>query len=274
MSIDSHQHFWKYNPVRDAWITDEMSGIQRDFLPEDLLPLLQQHSIDGCVAVQADQSEAETHFLLSLADKYSFIKGVVGWIDLKANDLAQRLEYFRQFPKLKGFRHVVQGEPKGFLSDSKFLAGVKKLSSFGFTYDLLIYHHQLKEALPFVQQLGEVKIVIDHIAKPSIKTGEKTHWELNMAALATFQNVYCKISGMVTEAHWNTWKQEDFDPYLDEVFEVFGPNRVMYGSDWPVCLVAATYESQFSIILNYLSRLSSAEKRLVLGENAERFYNL
>jgi L-fuconolactonase len=274
MNIDSHQHFWKYHPVKDAWITDEMRAIQKDFLPDDLLPLLKQHGISGCVAVQADQSETETNFLLSLAEKHDFIKGVVGWIDLKAVDLEQQLEYFSQFPKLKGFRHVVQGEPKGFLSDQKFLEGVKQLKKFDLTYDLLIYHHQLEEALYFANKVPEVNIVVDHIAKPSIKTGEKTHWELYMAALATFQNVYCKISGMVTEADWKKWKQEDFDPYLDEVFEAFGPNRIMYGSDWPVCLLAAKYEDQLSIVLNYLTRLSSAEKKLVLGENAKRFYNL
>jgi L-fuconolactonase len=274
MNIDSHQHFWKYHPVKDAWITDEMHAIQKDFLPEDLLPLLKQHAIAGCVAVQADQSESETNFLLSLAEKHDFVRGVVGWIDFKADNLEQRLEYFSQFQRLKGFRHVVQGEPKGFLSDPEFIKGVKQLKKFGFTYDLLIYHHQLEEALYFANKVSEVNIVVDHIAKPSIKTGEKTHWELYLAALATFQNVYCKISGMVTEADWRKWKPEDFDPYLDEVFEAFGPNRIMYGSDWPVCLLAAKYEDQFSIIMNYLTRLSSAEKKLVLGENAKRFYNL
>ncbi|HEY3405039.1 MAG TPA: amidohydrolase family protein [Ohtaekwangia sp.] len=272
--IDSHQHFWKFNPVRDSWITEEMSVIRRDFYPQDLKPVLDQNKIEGCVAVQADQSEDETHFLVSLADQNDFIKGVVGWVDLRSNDLPGRLEYFSGFKKLKGFRHIVQGEPAGFLTDKKFIEGIKALSSFGFTYDLLIYHYQLEEALQFVHQLPEVKIVVDHLAKPSIRTGEKTHWELNMAALATFKNVHCKISGMVTEADWKKWNIDDFFPYLDELFEAFGAERLMYGSDWPVCLVAASYEQQLGIVQQYLSDLSDHEKQLVMSENARKFYNL
>jgi len=272
--IDCHQHFWKFNPVRDAWITGEMGVIRKDFYPYDLKPVFDDNGIEGCVSVQADQSEDETHFLLSLADQHDFIKGVVGWVDLLADDLPERLEYFSQFRKLKGFRHIVQDEPKGFLLNDKFSKGVKTLSAFGFTYDLLIYHYQLGEALQFVHQLPDVKIVIDHIAKPSIRTKEKTHWELNMASLATFRNVHCKISGMVTEADWKNWKAEDFFPYLDELFETFGAARLMYGSDWPVCLVAASYEQQLSIVLQYLSRLSEHEKQLVMSENARKFYNL
>lgn len=272
--IDSHQHFWKYDPIRDAWITDDMRVIQKDFYPQDLFPILKQNGITGCVSVQASQSEEETHFLLSFADQHDFIKGVVGWVDLRSDNLRDRLQYFTTFKKLKGFRHVVQGEPKGFLLNEKFIRGVRMLADVGFTYDLLIYHHQLEEALQFVGRLPEVKIVIDHLAKPSIKTGEKTHWELNMAAMATYKNVYCKVSGMVTEADWYTWKPEHFFPYLDELFESFGPERLLYGSDWPVCLVAASYEKQLSIVQQYLSTFSEHEKQLVMGENARKFYNL
>jgi L-fuconolactonase len=274
MTIDSHQHFWKYNPVNHGWINEEMTGIRRNFLPDQLEPLLRDHHIDGCVTVQVDQTEDETAFMLSLADQHDFIKGVVGWVDLRAPDLEERLQHFRQFTRLKGFRHIVQGEPKGFLADRRFIEGVKKLARHNFTYDLLIYHHQLEEALAFVKHVPDVKIVVDHIAKPSIRTGEKTHWELNMAALATFGNVHCKISGMVTEANWAHWAQDDFNPYLDEVFETFGVARVMYGSDWPVCLVAASYGEQLTIVQQYISGLSASEKRLVLGENAKTFYNL
>ena len=272
--IDAHQHFWKYHPERDAWINEDMKVIQRDFLPHDLKPLYDQFGIEGCVAVQADQSEAETHFLLSLADQHDFILGVVGWVDLRADNLTERLDYFSQYKKLKGFRHIVQGEPRGFLTDQKFLGGVHKLRDFNFTYDLLIYHHQLEEALPFAHQVRDVRIVVDHLAKPSIKTKEKTRWELNMAAFATFENVFCKISGMVTEADWKDWKKEDFTPYLDELFEVFGPERLMYGSDWPVCLLAASYEQQLSIIQQYIAPLSDREKQLIGSENARKFYNL
>jgi L-fuconolactonase len=184
------------------------------------------------------------------------------------------LEYYSDFPALKGFRHIVQAEPKGFLLDHKFIEGVKKLTEYNFTYDLLIYHHQLEEALAFVHHVPDVKIVVDHMAKPSIRTKEKTHWELNMAAMATYDNIYCKISGMVTEADWKDIRYENFEPYLDEVFEAFGTSRLMYGSDWPVCLLAASYEQQLSIVHRYISKLSTAEKLAVLGENAETFYNL
>lgn len=274
MYIDAHQHFWRYEPIKDSWITDEMSVIKRDFLPDDLEPLLTKHNFDGCVAVQADQSEQETHALLLHADQYNFVKGVVGWVDLMSPDLRERLDYFSQFEKLKGMRHIVQSEPAGFMLRPEFVRGIKILQEYNLTYDLLISHRQLEEALSFVQQFPNLKIVVDHIAKPSIKTKEKTHWELNMAAMATFENVYCKISGMVTEANWSSWKPEDFFPYLDELFECFGAKRLMYGSDWPVCLLAATYDQQFDIVEQYTSRLTRNEKLLVMSENSRIFYNL
>ena len=188
-AIDAHQHFWKYSPVKDAWITDDMKIIQRDFLPNDLAPVLASNGIDGCVAVQADQSEEETRFLLSLADEHDFIKGVVGWVDLRADNLSERLTYFSKYKKLKGFRHIIQGEPAGFMSDRKFIQGVKKLADFNFTYDLLLYHHQLPEAIQFVQQLPEVKIVVDHLAKPSIRTGDIAAWKRDIASMAAFKNI-------------------------------------------------------------------------------------
>jgi L-fuconolactonase len=274
MHIDAHQHFWNYDAIRDSWISEDMAVIRRHFLPEDLAPVLQANNIGGCVAVQADQSEMETEFLLALADDHDFVKGVVGWVDLRSAGLEERLEYFSQFEKLKGFRHIVQGEPSGFLSDRRFTEGVKKLGHFGFTYDLLIYHHQLEEALPFIEQVGDARIVVDHLAKPSIRTQEKAHWERNMTTLASFDHVYCKVSGMVTEADWKSWKPEDFTPYLDTLFETFGAQRLMYGSDWPVCLLAASYEQQLSIVQSYISRFSDAEKNMVMGENAARFYKL
>lgn len=273
-AIDAHQHFWKYSPVKDAWITDDMKIIQRDFLPNDLAPVLASNGIDGCVAVQADQSEEETRFLLSLADEHDFIKGVVGWGDLRADNLSERLTYFSKYKKLKGFRHIIQGEPAGFMSDRKFIQGVKKLADFNFTYDLLLYHHQLPEAIQFVQQLPEVKIVVDHLAKPSIRTGDIAAWKRDIASLAAFKNIHCKVSGMVTEADWKNWKANDFTPYLDVLFSAFGAERILYGSDWPVCLVAATYQQQLSIAQTYLSTFSEHEKTLVMGENARKFYNL
>lgn len=274
MIIDAHQHFWKYAPETHAWISDEMEVLKKDFLPDHFLEIIDQQKVTGTVAVQAEQSEQETNFLMSLATQFPFIKGVVGWIDLRDKELESKLEFYGKNKLLKGFRHIVQSEPKGFLTDQKFVAGVNKLARYGFTYDLLVYHHQLGEALDFAGKTPNVHIVLDHIAKPSIKTGQKTHWELNLAALATFENVSCKLSGMVTEASWKDWTYEQLEPFIDEVFEAFGTGRIMYGSDWPVCLLAGDYSDQFSVVKKYMSRLSESEKQKVLGENAKRFYNL
>jgi L-fuconolactonase len=224
--------------------------------------------------VQADQSEAETLFLMALAERHAFIKGVVGWVDLRSRDLKERLQHYSSHKKIKGFRHIVQAEPPVFLEDPAFISGVNLLGEFGFTYDLLIKATQLPEALRFLAKVRQTRIVIDHLAKPSIRTGEKTHWELSLAAASTFDNVYCKVSGMVTEADWHNWKLEDFFPYLDEAFETFGADRLMYGSDWPVCLLAARYEQQLEIMSAYLAPFSSDEKHKVMHENARRFYNI
>lgn len=272
--IDSHQHFWKYDSDSHAWITDDMKAIRMDFQPSDLKPLLEKHGIEGCVAVQVDQTEAETLQLLALADANDFIKGVVGWIDLRKENLASRLEYFSTMKTLKGFRHIVQGEKPGFLEQASFVQGVRKLDEFRFSYDLLVYHHQLAEALKFVGQVRDTKIVIDHIAKPAIAAHDIDDWRKHMKAIATHDNVYCKISGMVTEAMWPGWTYDDFIPYLDVVVDAFGTDRLLYGSDWPVCLVAATYDQQFSIVQNYFSAFSPVEKKKILGGNAKRFYNL
>jgi len=272
--IDSHQHFWKYDPSRHSWITDDMKAIRRDFQPQDLKPLLEKQHIDGSVVVQVDQTEDETLSLLTLANQHDFIKGVVGWIDLRNANLQSRLEYFSALKKLKGFRHIVQGEKPGFLSQPSFINGVRKLRHFNFTYDLLVYHHQLAEAVDFVKQVKDAKIVVDHIAKPSIAAQDIRQWETHIRALAGFPNVYCKVSGMVTEGKWPGWKYEDFVPYLDVVTEAFGSGRLMYGSDWPVCLVAASYDQQFSIVQKYFGGLPDPEKKQILGENAKRFYNL
>ncbi|HYG18244.1 MAG TPA: amidohydrolase family protein [Ohtaekwangia sp.] len=274
MTLDAHQHFWKFNAQRDTWITKKMSVIRKDFLPDQIKPLLDRHHIAGCISVQADQSEDEIAFLLSLAEQHRFIRGVVGWVDLRSENLADRLAHFSQFKKLKGFRHVVQGEPKGFLSDPAFIRGVKLLAQFGYTYDLLIYHHQLEEAVVFLEQVPEVRVVVDHIAKPSIATKAYAPWAAGMAAVAAFPNVSCKLSGMVTEAPWDNWKPGDFTPYLDRVFNVFGAQRLMYGSDWPVCLLAGSYKQQYDIVSAYIKELSVTEKLAILGENARRFYNI
>jgi L-fuconolactonase len=275
MQIDSHQHFWKYHPVKDAWITGDMKIIQHDFLPEELLPLLQQHGIDGCIAVQADQSEIETHFLLQLADKYDFIKGVVGWVDLRAENLEERLGYFSAFKKLKGFRHIVQAEPEDdFLLRPDFCKGIEKLVKYGFTYDILIFPRQLSYAASFVKQFPQQAFVIDHLAKPDFRKTDFSAWEKNIRAISVHPNVYCKVSGMVTEADWQHWKPGDFNYCLDVVTETFGTGRLMFGSDWPVCMLAASYNEIYGIVRSYYQSFSAEEQYSIWGGNAAAFYNL
>ncbi len=275
MNIDSHQHFWRYDPVRDRWITPEMSRIRRDFLPEDLLPELRHNQIDGCVAVQADQSEAETFFLLDLAAKHDEIKGVVGWVDLSASNISDRLEYFSQFERLRGFRHIAQSEPDDrFLVRKEFVAGLQCLQHFGFSYDILIYPRQLPAALELVEKLPDQRFVIDHLAKPSIRSGELSPWAEQIRAIAANPNIYCKLSGLVTEADWKHWRQADFEPYLDVTFEAFGPDRVMFGSDWPVCLLAGSYQQVKNVLANHIDRLPHAQRQKIFGLNAISCYAL
>lgn len=274
MRIDSHQHFWKFDPVRDSWITPEMHAIRSDFLPEDLLPLLKQSGIDGCVAVQADQSEKETDFLITHAQANNFIRGVVGWVDFRDEQVERRLVHYSTIKAVKGFRHVIQAEPPGFMTDSRFINGVRLLKKYRFTYDLLLYPHQLKESLDFIRALPDQPMVIDHLAKPYIKRGELDEWKKDISQCASFENIRCKISGMVTEADWQHWKPSDFRPYLDVVVEQFGIDRLMFGSDWPVCTVAAPYATVVNVIETYFSSFSDQEKKKVMGENAVRFYNL
>jgi L-fuconolactonase len=274
LRIDSHQHFWKYDPVRDAWITPDREAIRRDFLPDDLRPLLRDSNIDGSVNVQVDQSAKETLMMLRLADQNPFIKGVVGWVDLRSPGVNDQLAYLSQYKKLKGFRHIVQAEPDGFLLQKDFLRGIKSLADFGYTYDLLVYPTQLQEAVGFVRQFPAQKFVLDHMAKPLIREGSFEPWKKYIANLASAGNVYCKLSGMVTEADWKKWEPADFRPYLDVVFSCFGPQRLLYGSDWPVCLLASTYQQQLAIVEDYINPLSFSEKQHIMGENAVQFYNL
>lgn len=273
MIIDAHQHFWQFNPVRDAWITEDMQPIRQDFMPQDLRPVLAANGVDGCVAVQADQSETETDFLLQFQD--DFIKGVVGWVDLRADNLEARLEHYKQFPRLKGFRHIVQGEPdKRFLLRPDFMKGVGALQHYDLTYDILIYPHQLPAAAEFVKAFPDHRLVIDHIAKPYIAKQSIEGWEGYMREIASYPQVYCKLSGMVTEADHRHWKAADFRPYLDIVLETFGPERLMYGSDWPVCLLAADYGRVKEIVEDFIAPLSVRERALIMGGNAVEFYKL
>lgn len=272
--LDTHVHFWQFDPERDAWIDDSMQVIRRDFLPTDLEPELLANGVTGCVAVHADQSEVETHFLLQLADSHNFIKKVVGWVDLRSPDIAEQLDYFSQFEKLAGFRHIVQGEADvNFLLRNDFCRGISLLERHGFTYDILVFPHQLGAVLEFVQRFPNQQFVIDHLAKPYIKDGFFDGWATMMRAIAQHENVYCKVSGMVTEADWQSgWQYGDFVPYLDLVSEAFGTNRLMYGSDWPVCLLGGGYGEVLNITKQYFDKFSKEEKQAIIEQNGSFFY--
>jgi L-fuconolactonase len=273
--IDSHHHFWLYDPIRHDWITEEMSAIRKDFLPGDFEPILKQNGIGGSVLVQVDQTEAENDFQLKNAEENDFIKGVVGWVDLQADNIEERLELYKQYKKMKGFRHILQGEKdRALMLRPAFMNGISKLKKFGYTYDILIYTDQLKYTKELVATFSDQPFVIDHLAKPNIKEHKIDEWKKDIEAVAQHENVYCKISGMVTEADWKNWKKEDFTPYLDVVINAFGTHRIMYGSDWPVFLVAATYGQMKNIVDDYFSPFSKDEKEKFYGKNAINFYNL
>jgi L-fuconolactonase len=275
MKIDSHQHFWRYDAVRDAWITNAMAMLKRDFLPDNLAVELKSNGMDASIAVQADQSENETTFLLDLAEKNSDVAGVVGWVDFLAPRVGERLEYFSHFSKLRGFRHIAQAElDDRFLVRDDFVKGVAQLRAFGFTYDILIYPRQLPAAIELVAHLPEQHFVVDHCAKPEVKSGSLSPWAAQVREIAKNKNVFCKVSGLVTEADWKHWKADEFKPYLDVVFEAFGAERLMFGSDWPVCLLAGTYRQVVQLIEDYVKGFSPADKEKIFGGNAARFYRL
>lgn len=275
MRIDAHQHFWQYNPVDYSWIDESMAVIQQNFLPDQLAPLLQQEGFDGCVLVQTEQTKESNDFLLQQAALFPFIKGVVGWIDLTSENIKEELETYKENIVLKGFRHILQGESdRAYMLREDFRQGIAALKEFAYTYDILIYPDQLTYTERFVQQFPEQKFIIDHLAKPYIKKGKIEEWKESIGKIAAYPNVLCKVSGMVTEADWKQWKKEDFTPYLDVVVNAFGTQRVVYGSDWPVCLVAATYQQQLQIIEDYFSSFTAAEKAAVFGGNAVQFYQL
>lgn len=272
--IDSHVHFWKYDKVRDAWITDDMKVLQQDYVPETLASTLKRNGVNGVVAVQADQSETETRFLTELAKTHSFIKGVVGYTDLRAEDVVEKLQYFSQFSVIKGWRHIVQAEPDDFMLGKAFHNGIDALQPLGYTYDILIYPNQLKAAIDLVEKFPEQSFVIDHCAKPDIKNEKIDDWAKQITLISQNTNVYCKLSGLFTEATWKTWSAADFYPYLDVVFKAFGTKRLMFGSDWPVMLLSGMYVQWKSLLEKFMESFSAEDKENVFGLNAERFYRL
>lgn len=272
--IDSHQHFWKFDPVRDGWIDDSMLKIKRDFLPADLQPLLTENKFLGCVAVEAHQSEEQTNFLVDLASKNDFIKGVVGWVDLRNKNVSERLNHFSNHKIIKGFRHVVQAEADDFMLRTDFRNGISALKPFDYTYDILIFHRQLPAAIDLVNRFPDQRFVIDHIAKPDIKLGDIASWEKNIKEIAKAEKVWCKISGMVTEADWKKWQAADLKPYLDVIFENFSIDKLMFGSDWPVCNLAGEYGKIVKTLEDYISQLPTQEQDKIWYENAKTFYKL
>jgi L-fuconolactonase len=275
MRIDTHQHFWKYNPTEYSWITDQMKVLKRDFLPGDLLQELKGIGFDGSVAVQARQSIEETRWLLDIAGKNEFVKGVVGWIDLRSEDCENQLKEFVINRKFAGVRHVLQDEPDDrFMLSEPFLKGISRLGKYNLVYEILILPKHLPYAEELVRRFPEQQFVLDHIAKPFIKKGTITPWKDDIHKLAKHPNVSCKISGMVTEANWLSWKKEDFLPYLDVVMDAFGPSRLMIGSDWPVCTVSSSYKVTMKLVIDYLLSLNQANRDLILGLNAVRIYKL
>lgn len=274
MKIDSHQHFWKYDPINHSWIDEKMSKIRRDFMPDDLLPELKKREISGCIAVQADESMAETEFLLELSHIHPWIKAVVGWIDLESKSLEAELEVFQEQSNLVGFRKVLQNLPPDAIEKPEFVNGISALGKFNYTYDILIFPHHLEKALELTKKFPNQKFVIDHLAKPDIKSADYGPWARNISDFSELDNVSCKVSGMVTEANWSRWKPSDFHPYLEKITETFGIDRMMYGSDWPVCLVAAEYAEVYDIAAIFFSSFSENEQAKIFGGNASQFYGL
>jgi len=272
VQIDAHQHFWVYDQREYGWIDESMGAIRRNFLPADLKPLLEKNGFEGSVLVQARQTLDETRWLLELAEANPFLLGVVGWVDLRSSRLRMALESFAEKRKLVGVRHVVQSEPDNFLLQPDFLRGISMLEEFDLAYDILIHTRHLPVAVKFVERFPRQRFVLDHLAKPPIKSGVVDVWAAGLRELAAFPNVFAKVSGLVTEADCRAWKPEEFRPYLDVAFECFGPSRLMIGSDWPVCMVAASYERTIDLVKDYLNAYSLEERAAVLGGNAAKFW--
>jgi L-fuconolactonase len=269
--VDAHVHFWRYTPEDYPWLDEALRALRRDFLPADLEPELDARGVSGVVAVQARQSVLETEWLLELEKQSNRVLGVVGWVDLRAENVHATLD---RFPALCGVRHIAQGEAPGFLLSTEFARGIEALTARDLPYDILVYEHQLPEAVAFVDRHPEQRFVLDHLAKPRIRAGLLEPWATQLRRLAERSNVWLKISGLVNEADWQTWRPSDLEPYLEIAFEAFGPARCMFGSDHPVCLAAARYERVQAVVSNFIARLSETEQRRVLAENAKSFYEL
>ncbi|WP_339260857.1 amidohydrolase family protein [Paenibacillus sp. FSL R5-0713] len=275
MKLDAHQHFWEYNIAEYGWIGEEMKAIRQSFLPHDLEPILTQSGMDGCIAVQARQSLTETEWLMQLADQYEFIKGVVGWADLCSDDVRNQLELLASNPVLKGVRHVIQDEPDlQYVLREDFQRGISLLKEYDLAYDLLVSKEQLPYAVDLVKAFPEQRFVLDHLAKPDIKSGILSPWREALESLAAQPNTYCKLSGIVTEADWASWTPSDFTSYLNIAIEAFGAERLMFGSDWPVSNLAASYSEVYGLIKTHIQSLSESEQQMILGGTCAAFYQI
>ncbi|MGC2618956.1 MAG: amidohydrolase family protein [Acidobacteriaceae bacterium] len=272
--IDAHHHFWHYTPAEYGWIEDAMAGIRRDFLPPDLAEEIRPAAIDAVVSVQARQTLTETDWLLELAAANPFIAGVVGWVPLTDPNIGELLERLSPNPWLKGVRHVLQAEPDSFFDRISFNEGLAQLHPLNLTYDLLIVHHQLPAAIHLIDRHPNQIFVLDHIAKPPIRTGALHPWQTNLTELAQRPNVFCKLSGIVTEADYQSWTWEQILPYMETALQAFGPTRLLFGSDWPVCRVATTYTGWVHTVERFAQSLSEDERKALFHSSAVRAYNL
>jgi L-fuconolactonase len=274
MRIDAHQHFWRYDPAEYDWIDDSMGRLKRDFSPADLKQEMSRAGVDRSIAVQARQTIQETRWLLDLADEHPFIAGVVGWVDLQSPDVDVQLEQLAAHPRLLGVRHIVQAEGPGFLSSAEFRRGLGRLERYGLTYDVLVYARQLPEVLNLVRAFPKQRFVLDHLGKPDVKGAGFQSWRPYFEELASFPQVWCKLSGLVTEADWRTWTAEQLRPYIEAALEYFGADRLMVGSDWPVCTLASPYMRTLEIVEDALAGCSSKEQASVFGGTAQHLWNL
>lgn len=274
MNIDAHMHFWRYTRQEYGWIDDTMSPLRRDFLPGDAAPFMREAGMDACVAVQARQTLDETRFLLELAAQHQFIAGVVGWVDLRADDLDDQLAELSLHRKLVGLRHIVQAESDDFMLREDFRRGAAKLERYGFAYDVLVYARQLPAAIDFAAALPAARLVLDHLGKPDIRGKGFDAWRQDLDRLARLPNVRAKLSGLVTEADWHAWTAEDIRRYIDAALDSFGADRLMIGSDWPVCTVAAPYSQVIDLVRLAISGRTPAERAAVMGGTARTFWNL
>lgn len=275
MRIDSHVHFLVYQPEEHVWVTDRLSSLKSSFLPTDLEPLLQSMDFEGCVAVEARQMLKENDWLLKLSQTHGIIKGIVGWVDLCSPEVATQLERYAEQTKIKGIRHVVIDEPNdNFMVQDDFQRGIAALKDFDLTYDLLIAPHHIPVAIKLVEKYPDQQFVVNHIALPNIKGKIISPWDRNITELAKFENVFCKLSGMDLMADWRNWRPTDFTPYLDVVFSAFSVDRLMVGSNWPVCMVSGDYQSILDIVLRYIQQFPPEVQQKILGENCARIYKL